>query len=75
MAVYDGGRLTYRELDELSGRLAAGLAKAGVEPGDPVALQLPNTAEFLVAYFGILKAGGVVVPLKCCSRRLKSSST
>lgn len=63
VAVYDGGVLSYRELDELSGRLAAGLAKAGVEPGDHVALQLPNVAEFLVAYFGILKAGGVVVPL------------
>jgi long-chain acyl-CoA synthetase len=63
VAVFDGGRLTYRELDRASDRLASGLAAAGIEPGDRVALQLPNIPQFLVSYFGILKAGGVVVPL------------
>ena len=63
VAVYAGGKLTYGELDVLSDRLAAGLDSAGLRPGDPVALQLPNIPQFLVAYFGILKAGGVVVPL------------
>ena len=62
-ALYPGGALTYGELDAASGQLAAGLAAAGIGPGDPVALQLPNIPQFLVAYFGILKAGGVVVPL------------
>ncbi len=62
-AVYPGGSLTYGELDALSGRLAAGLRTSGIRPGDVVALQLPNIPQFLVAYFGILKAGGVVVPL------------
>jgi long-chain acyl-CoA synthetase len=62
-AVFTGGQMTYAELDALSDRLAAGLEAAGVRPGDPVALQLPNIPQFLVAYFGILKAGGVVVPL------------
>jgi len=62
-AVFTGGRLTYRELDEASDRLAACLAAGGIGPGDPVALQLPNVPQFLVSYFGILKAGGVVVPL------------
>jgi long-chain acyl-CoA synthetase len=56
-------RMSYGELDELSGRLAAGLAASGIGPGDAVALQLPNIPQFLIAYFGILKAGGVVVPL------------
>jgi long-chain acyl-CoA synthetase len=63
VAVYDGGRLTYRELDRASDRLAAALAAARIKPGDPVALQLPNIPQFLISYFGILKAGGAVVPL------------
>lgn len=62
-AVFTGGQLTYGELDELSDRLAAGLDKARLGPGDAVALQLPNIPQFLVAYFGLLKAGCVVVPL------------
>ncbi len=61
--VYAGSQLSYGELDAASGRLAAGLAAAGLRPGDTVALQLPNIPQFLIAYFGILKAGGVVVPL------------
>ena len=63
VAVYDGGRLTYRELDRASDRLAASLTAAGIKPGDPVALQLPNIPQFLISYFGILKTGGAVVPL------------
>src|SRR5712691_10351834 len=54
---------TYRELDEQSGRLAAGLRSAGLAPGQVVALQLPNIPQFLAAYFGALKAGLVVLPL------------
>jgi long-chain acyl-CoA synthetase len=63
VAVYAGGALTYGELDALSDRLAAGLEGSGIQPGDVVALQLPNIPQFLIAYFGILKAGAVVVPL------------
>lgn len=63
VAVYAGGQLAYRELDALSDRLAVGLEAAGLRPGDAVALQLPNIWQFLVAYFGILKAGGMAVPL------------
>ena len=54
---------TYRELDDLSGRVAAGLREAGLSPGHVVALQLPNIPQFLIAYFGALKAGLVVLPL------------
>ena len=54
---------TYREFDEQSGRLAAGLQSAGLAPGQVVALQLPNIPQFLTAYFGALKAGLVVLPL------------
>jgi long-chain acyl-CoA synthetase len=63
VAMFDGGQLTYRQLDRASDRLAASLQAAGIRPGDPVALQLPNIPQFLVSYFGILKAGGIVVPL------------
>ena len=63
VAVDAGGQMTYGELDALSDRLAAGLEAAGLRPGDAVALQLPNIPQFLVAYFGFLKAGGVAVPL------------
>ncbi len=55
--------ITYGELDTLSDRAAAGLSVAGLQAGDRVGLQLPNITEFVVAYFGILKAGGVVVPM------------
>src|SRR5215475_11229296 len=58
-----GTTTSYRELDELSGRVAAGLRSAGLSPGQVVALQLPNIPQFLIAYFGALKAGLVVLPL------------
>lgn len=63
VAVFTGGRLTYRQLDQASDRVAATLEATGTKPGDPVALQLPNIPQFLISYFGILKAGGIVVPL------------
>src|SRR6476619_135239 len=68
VAVFDGGRLSYRQLDQASDRLAANLAAAGIEPGDRIALQLPNIPQFLISYFGILKAGAVVVPLNVLLR-------
>jgi long-chain acyl-CoA synthetase len=61
--LFGGTATTYRQLDEQSGRLAAGLREAGLNPGDVVALQLPNLPHFLTAYFGALKAGLVVLPL------------
>jgi long-chain acyl-CoA synthetase len=63
VAAYAGGQMTYGELDALSDRLARGLQARGIHAGDRVALQLPNIPQFLVAYFGILKAGAVAVPL------------
>jgi long-chain acyl-CoA synthetase len=68
VAVFDGGRLTYAELDAASDRVAANLAAAGIEAGDRVALQLPNIPQFLIAYFGILKTGAAVVPLNVLLR-------
>jgi amino acid adenylation domain-containing protein len=55
--------LTYAQLDEQSGQLAAYLQQQGVEPGTVVAFLLPRTAHVLVTLLGILKAGGVYLPL------------
>lgn len=52
--------MTYAELDRLSGSLAAGLIDMGLKPGDRVAMVMPNIAAFIITYYAILKAGGVV---------------
>lgn len=52
--------LTYAELDRQSDALAAGLIDLGLKKGDRVALVMPNIAAFVISFFGILKAGGVV---------------
>jgi len=62
-AISAQGQLTYAQLDAASDRVAASLAADGIRPGDRVALQLPNIPQFLMSYFGILKAGAVAVPL------------
>src|SRR5277367_5029670 len=54
-------RLSYAELDALANRAAAGFQKLGVGPGVHVGLFLPNTPHYVIAFFGVLKAGGVVV--------------
>ena len=56
-----GGRLTYRQLAAQVDRCAAALAALGVRPGDRVALMLPNLPQFVIAFFGALKLGAVVV--------------
>lgn len=56
-------RVTYGELWRDARAVAAALAARGVGPGDPVALLAPNVADFVRCYFGILAAGGVVVPV------------
>jgi long-chain acyl-CoA synthetase len=55
--------LTYADLDEQSARAAAFLRASGVQPGDRVAIMMPNVPEFAVVYYGILRAGAVVVPM------------
>ncbi len=53
--------LTYRQLQEQVTRFAAALQKLGVQKGDRVAIMLPNTPQFVIAFFGALKAGATVV--------------
>ncbi|MGW6563611.1 long-chain-fatty-acid--CoA ligase [Streptomyces hydrogenans] len=55
--------ISYAELDRSSARAASLLLSEGVRPGDRVALMLPNVPEFVVLYYGILRAGAVVVPM------------
>ena len=54
-------RITYAELEALANRAAAGFQKLGVGPGVHVGLYLPNTPHYVIAFFGVLKAGGTVV--------------
>ncbi|MBN2549820.1 MAG: long-chain fatty acid--CoA ligase [Anaerolineales bacterium] len=56
-----GRKFTYREVNEMTDRLAAGLVELGVKKGDRVGIFMPNSPQFVVAYFAVLKAGGVVV--------------
>lgn len=59
---FQGKSFSYAEADALASRTAAGLARAGVAPGDRVALACPNLPQFVFLYFGILKCGAVAVP-------------
>ncbi|WIX98154.1 AMP-binding protein [Amycolatopsis mongoliensis] len=55
------GRLSYRELDERTDRVAAGLVALGLRPGAPVLFQVTNRLESVVAWYGVLKAGLIPV--------------
>jgi len=59
---YQGSNISYSEIDELSSRFASGLLRIGMKSGDRVAIFSPNTPQLVISYFGILKAGGIVVP-------------
>ncbi len=61
--------LSYAELDERSARLATLLRARGLEVGDRVGVMLPNVPEFPIAYYGALRAGGVVVPMNVLLKR------
>jgi long-chain acyl-CoA synthetase len=59
--IFKGAVISYREMNALSDHMAAALVEMGVKKGDRVGIFMPNTPQFVIAYFGILKAGGVVV--------------
>jgi len=58
-----GNALTYAQLNDLTDRLAAGLTVMGVKKGDRVAIIFPNIPQFVICFFGILKAGAIVVAM------------
>jgi long-chain acyl-CoA synthetase len=59
----DDAVMTYAQLDEASARVAGLLAQRGIGPGDRIGIMLPNVPYFAVAYYGVLRAGGIVVPM------------
>jgi long-chain acyl-CoA synthetase len=61
--------LSYAELDDRSARLATLLGEQGFKPGDRVGVMLPNVPEFPIAYYGVLRAGGIVVPMNVLLKR------
>ncbi|MFE5613475.1 amino acid adenylation domain-containing protein, partial [Streptomyces sp. NPDC056540] len=61
--LFEGARLSYRELDTRAGRLAHLLHDRGVRPGDFVAVAVPRSMELIVALYAVVKAGAAYVPL------------
>jgi long-chain acyl-CoA synthetase len=59
----DDLELRFDQLDGASAHVAGMLASKGVEPGDRVGIMLPNVPYFPIVYYGVLRAGGVVVPM------------
>jgi long-chain acyl-CoA synthetase len=60
--IFFGARIAYHQVQEHVERLAAGLQALGVGKGDRVALMLANCPQFVIGYFGALRAGGIVTP-------------
>jgi len=61
--IFNGEKLSYQQVDGLSDRIARFLVDQGISRGDRVGIYLPNSPEFVISYYGILKAGGVVMAL------------
>lgn len=66
-----GNTLTFQQLNEQSDRFANVLRDLGIEPGDRVAVFMPNCPQFNVAYWGIMKAGAVHVPVSPLSKDME----
>jgi long-chain acyl-CoA synthetase len=61
--IFDDFKLTYAQLNGAANQVANALVAQGIKPGDRVGMMLPNVPQFPIIYFGILKAGGIVVPM------------
>ncbi len=61
--IYEDEDLSYRDIDDFSERVARYLISKGLQRGDRVGILLPNTPAFVISYYGVLKAGGVVMAL------------
>ena len=59
----DGAVITWSQVERRIAEAAGGLVAAGLAPGDPAGVMLPNGADFAVGYWGVLRAGGTVVPI------------
>lgn len=61
--IFKGAKVSYHEMNSITDQLAAGLAESGVGKGDRVGIFMPNTPQFVMAYFALLKLGAVVVAI------------
>src|SRR3954468_13205215 len=68
-----GRAVTFAELDSAVGRFAGFLQSRGISPGDRVAIFLENSPQFAIAYYGILRAGGIVVCLNPMHKAIELS--
>ena len=59
--IFKDRRITYRQLNEMTDALASGLAANGFKKGDRAVIYMANTPQFIISYFGILKAGGIAI--------------
>ena len=59
--IFKGAVISYRDMNALTDHMAAALVEMGVKKGDRVGIFMPNSPQFVIAFFGILKAGGAVV--------------
>ena len=59
--IFQGRKITYRELNELADTVASGLVANGFNKGDRAVIYMANTPQFVAIYYGILKAGGIVI--------------
>lgn len=79
--IQDKKSISYEEFNRITNQLANAIIDSGIKPGDKIAIQCPNIIEFPIIYFGILKMGGVVVPLSILLKKnevlffLKNSQT
>lgn len=60
---FEGKTITYREMSRLTDRLADGLIQLGLKRGERVGILMPNLPQFVLAFYAVLKAGGIVVAL------------
>jgi len=61
--VFGRKKISYKSLDELTDHIAAGLLHLGINREDKIAIFLDNCPEFIIAYFSILKAGAIALPI------------
>jgi len=80
-AIFLGTTLTYRQIDRQAERLANALRGLGIEKGSRVMIMLPNSPQWIIAFYGVLKAGGIVVsaspvsPIEEVVREVKDSQS
>ena len=70
--IFGGRAVSFAEIDRLSSRVASGLRALGVEAGDRVTLYAQNSVEWIVSYYAVARAGGVVNPVNVMLTRTRS---